>query len=97
MRNTITYPSRFSILEFVASVRKSITKSFMRMAVSLSRLFSFIMEERISPMQSLRALHLTIALTFAILPADMPLLLRMLLIAWFALTVIQVRNGEKEE
>lgn len=97
MKKSITCQSRLSIVEYVVSARKSLSMSMMRLAVFLSNVFSSLMEERISPMQSLRVVHLIVACFFAVVPAGIPLLLRLLFIAWFAVTVLQLRQGERAD
>ncbi|MBR4365322.1 MAG: hypothetical protein IKP43_00920 [Bacteroidaceae bacterium] len=97
MKKSITYQSRFSIVEYVVSVRKNVSMSVMRMALTLSKLFSSVLEEHISPMQSLRVIHLVVACLFAVMPASMPLLLRLLFIGWFGLTVLQLLQGDETD
>ncbi|MBR3454106.1 MAG: hypothetical protein IKH26_02165 [Bacteroidaceae bacterium] len=97
MKKSITYQSRFSIVEHVVSVRKNVSMSVMRMGVTLSKLFSCVLENHISPMQSLRLVHLIVACLFTVMPASMPLLLRLLFVAWFAITVVQLRQGEEND
>lgn len=96
MKKSITYQSRFSFMESVVSIRKSMSMSVMRLGVTLSNWFSLIMEEHINPMQSLRVFHLVIACLFAVMPASMPLVLRLLFIAWFGVTVFQLRQEKKD-
>ena len=97
MKKSVTYQSRFSFVEFVVNVRKSISMSMMRFAVMLSVFFSVFLEERISPMQSLRVLHLIVACCFAVMPIGLPMVLRLLALAWFGLTVVQVRQEIEDD
>ena len=97
MKKSVICQSRFSIVEYVVNVRKSMAVSMMRFAVMLSKVFSQFMEERVSPMQSLRVLHLIVACSFAVMPLGMPVVLRLLFLAWFGITVVQLRQAEEAD
>lgn len=58
----------------------------------LAAVYSFLLEEKVSPRRTLRLLHAQTAVFFAIAPAGMPLGLRALLLVWAALAVRQCRT-----
>lgn len=60
---------------------------------NISELFSMIVEEKISPLQTLHLLHAMFALIFVVFPVEMSFVLRLLFIGWFALTLLQCKQS----
>lgn len=58
----------------------------------LASVYSFLLEEEVGPRRTLHLLHAQIAVMLLTLPADMPVALRALLLAWACLAARQCRN-----
>jgi len=62
----------------------------------LAAVYSFLLEEEVGPRRTLRLLHAQVAAMSAVLPADMPLALRALLLAWAFLACRQCRVRQND-
>lgn len=62
----------------------------------LAAVYSFLLEEEVGPRRTLRLLHAQVAVLSAVLPADMPLALRALLLAWAFLACRQCRTRQND-
>jgi hypothetical protein len=59
----------------------------------LSQLYSRILEMRITPLQAFHLTHAQVVFYLMIFPCNFPLLVRVLLMLWFFLTVLQCRHA----
>ncbi len=63
-----------------------------RAIISLARIYSALLEENVSPARTLRLVHAQIACIAALLPAEMPILLHLALLAWAGMAVYGCRK-----
>lgn len=68
----------------------SLTNS--RAIISLTRIYSALLEENVSPARTLCLLHAQIACIAAVLPVGMPILLHLALLAWAGMAVYGCRK-----
>ena len=61
---------------------------------SLSEFFSAVLEEEVSPMQTLCLLNAVFALVMAVFPLGIPLVLRILFLLWFGIGLLQCRQAD---
>lgn len=61
--------------------------------IKTAKLFSMIMEERITPKQALFIINAMIALTMVIFPVEMPLLARIIFFTWLIVAAIQCKQS----
>ena len=59
----------------------------------LSQLYSRILEMRITPLQAVHLTHAQLSFCMMIFPCELPVLVRVLLIVWFFLSVLQCRRS----
>ena len=60
---------------------------------NISEVFSMIVEDNVSPLQTLYLLQAMLALVFVVFPIDIPLLMCFLFIGWFALALMQCKQA----
>jgi hypothetical protein len=60
---------------------------------NLSELFSAVLEEDVSPMQTLCLLNSVLSLFMVVFPIGIPFLLRILFLVWFVLSLLQCRQA----
>lgn len=64
-----------------------------RFALSLAALFSFILDEKVSPAKSLHIVNACVAGTAAFLFGGFSVMVQIVLLAWFAVAVWQCRKS----
>ena len=84
-------PFRLSSLFSAASLQRRLTRTdFIQ---SLSQLFSAVLEEEVSPLQTLCLLNAVLAFTATVFPLDISFMLRGLFLLWFAAGLLQCRQA----
>jgi hypothetical protein len=93
MKKEVTISANAIETKSVSEALKSYKEVARQIIVALSLYYSKILEEKISVKQTLLLLNAQIAFIFAIFPASFSLILRFLLIVWFATAVIQCKRS----
>lgn len=77
------------------SLLSSIKSWFLSTALMLflASFYGRVLECRISPLQAFHLTHAQCAFFLMVLPCELPILVRVLLVVWFALTVLQCRRS----
>lgn len=92
---TSTVNLKSSSLSFASVVRFAKRTILASAAVtSLARLFSSLLDQEVTPVQALRIINLVIALCFTVFPVQMPLVLRIMCVAWLAKAVSDINTTE---
>lgn len=99
MKAQVTTPATFAPANFrslsnlfsVASLSKRLASTdFIQ---SLSELFSVVLEEEVSPMQTLCLLNSVLAFTMTVFPLGISFVLRTVFLAWFGISLLQCRQA----
>lgn len=88
--NLMTRSKVFNRQNRLSRLRTSRTDG--RLLLSLARLYSRILEEKITPSQALRLLNAQLAFLFLAFPCCIPMPVRILFLVWFATSLIQCRR-----
>lgn len=75
-----------------ATPARSFSLTNNRAVLALAQFYSHLLEENIPPTRALHLLHAQIACTVAVMPAEMPMLLHLLLVVWAGVAVWQCRK-----
>ncbi len=86
--------------EILSALKKSLGKNLkilgfieeFRPIRTLSRIYSILLEEPVSPRQTLKLLHVQLAALCLVMPADMPLGLRALFLLWTGVALLQCKR-----
>lgn len=63
------------------------------LVVSLARFYARLLETPVTPLQALHLTHAQLAFFLMLFPADFSVVIRLLLLGWFAMTVLQCRRA----
>jgi hypothetical protein len=94
LRSTTLQVQKYSAVSrpfSLASVKHAILRSAKLVAVS--HFYSRLLEMPVTPSQTLRLLHSQVAFLMMAFPVDFSLLVRTLMVLWFALTLVQCRRA----
>lgn len=89
MKTQVVYPAAQA--NVFANIRSTVLNS--KFMISFAALISLMLEEEVSVSKSLHLLHANIAFACVILFAGVSVWMAFVLLAWFALTIVQCKRA----